>query len=312
MKKIQVLMSTYNGETYLREQIDSILGQDCEEKGLAKLTLLIRDDGSKDNTRNILEEYVSQYPDKITWIQGENVGVIKSFFELMVLADQDADYYSFADQDDWWLPEKLSAGIEKIQEYPKEKPVLYCCRPQLVDQKLQKIESTIKRPPMRPAFGNALVENICTGCTAIMNQNLHHMLCNEFPTFTVMHDWWFYLTASCFGSVYYDETSYIYYRQHEGNVVGSNSGRLAELKERIGRFRKNRRNISTQVGEFVRIFGAYAKEGTSYEWMQLATKLVQARKDSSLRKEIARDERIYRQRKNDDRIFHWILKSGSY
>ena len=109
-------MSTYNGEKYLREQIDSILEQDCERFGKAEIKLLVRDDGSKDTTLDILKEYADNYPDKIQYYQGENAGVIKSFFELIQKADDTADYYALADQDDYWMPGKLSAGIDKIED----------------------------------------------------------------------------------------------------------------------------------------------------------------------------------------------------
>ena len=107
-------MSTYNGKDYLREQIDSILSQDCEEKADVKLKLLIRDDGSKDGTQEILRKYAAKYPDQVNWYQGENIGVIKSFFDLIEKSDEKADYYAFSDQDDYWHKEKLRAGIEKI------------------------------------------------------------------------------------------------------------------------------------------------------------------------------------------------------
>ena len=89
MKRIQVLMSAYNGAVYIREQLDSILGQDCEELGMAELSVFIRDDGSSDGTQEILEEYEKKYPKQIHWVQGKNKGVIGSFFELLKEADVD-------------------------------------------------------------------------------------------------------------------------------------------------------------------------------------------------------------------------------
>ena len=141
-KVIQVLMSTYNGDEYLKEQIDSILAQDCEKKAGTKLKLLIRDDGSKDGTQKILGEYAKKYPETIEWYQGQNVGVIKSFFDLVVKSDEKADYYAFSDQDDYWHKDKLSAGITNIDKMSKEidtkknMPLLYCCSPRLVDENL--------------------------------------------------------------------------------------------------------------------------------------------------------------------------------
>ncbi len=81
--KIYVLMSSYNGRKYIREQLDSIMVQDCQETGVASLFLFVRDDGSTDGTQKILEQYSVKYPGRIKWFQGNNKGVIQSFFELM-------------------------------------------------------------------------------------------------------------------------------------------------------------------------------------------------------------------------------------
>lgn len=324
MKTIQVLMSTYNGEKYLNEQIDSIIAQDCENKGLAQVKLLIRDDGSSDSTRNILESYASKYPDIVSWYTDGNKGVIKSFFDLLDSSDEEADYYAFADQDDYWMPEKLSAGIAKIEAMKKESPdipLLYCCRPKLVDENLVPLVSEIKRPPMRPSFNNALIENIVTGCTIVMDRKLRDVVKANNPEYTVMHDWWFYIIASSFGRVYYDETPYICYRQHGGNEVGTNVSRSKEFKDRVKRFKGNRRNISNQMTEFLRIYENCQKNDIAYKYIgksnakeciRLARKLVDSRKSLIARIRLVKGKEAYRQRKMDDRIFKIILLSGSF
>lgn len=308
MKSIQVLMSTYNGEKYLREQIDSIMMQDCEKKGVARLRLFIRDDGSKDGTTEILAEYARRYPGQISWYQGENRGVIQSFFELIKKSDDGADYYALADQDDYWLENKLRVGIEALEALPAgKKPYLYCCKTKPVDEKLQELKSQIKHPPMRPGFANALVENIVPGCTSVMNSVMRDMVKKNSPRYTVMHDWWLYLVASCFGKVVYDEKPYIYYRQHGGNQVGSNVSVWREFKDRLQRFQGNRRNISHQLEEFVRIYG-----GRKSSRVALAQELLASRKSFRRRWRLVRSGIIYRQRKNDNRIFKLILLLGSF
>ena len=308
MKTIQVLMSTYNGEKYLREQIDSILMQDCEKKGVAKLRLLIRDDGSKDSTREILAEYASRYPGQVSWYQGENKGVIQSFFDLIKKSDDGIDYYALADQDDYWLENKLRVGMEALEALPAgKKPYLYCCKTKPVDEELRELKSQIKRPPMRPGFANALVENIVPGCTTVMNSALRNMVKKNSPKYTVMHDWWLYLVASCFGRVVYDEDSYICYRQHGGNQVGSNVSKWRELMDRVQRFQGNRRNISHQLEEFLRIYGGYKSSRIA-----LAQELLASRKSFPKRWKLVHSGIIYRQRKNDNRIFKIILLWGSF
>lgn len=308
MKTLQILMSTYNGAKYIREQMDSLLEQDCEAKGTAAFCIIVRDDGSSDGTQDILEEYAGRYPKKISWYQGENHGVIRSFFELLQKAGA-SDYYAFCDQDDYWMPDKMSHAVETLQTMKKDGPVLYCCRPRLVDQNLQPLESEIKRPPMRPDFRNAMIENIVTGCTAVFDQTLRDMIVKELPEFTVMHDWWLYLTASCFGEIYYDETPYICYRQHQGNVLGTKTKKMDEWKMRLKRFRGNRGNISRQLGEFIRIFG---DTDPGNEKLKMAEKFLEARRSFWARKHFLKETQVYRQRKEDDRIFHIILLLGNY
>lgn len=332
MKKIQVLMSTYNGEEYLREQLDSIFLQDCEKCGLANLTVVVRDDGSSDGTQKILQEYEKKYPEKFCWEQGENKGVIASFFDLLTKAD--ADYFAFSDQDDYWLADKLSSGIRAIEKSREENektvcaaekekeyvisdtPILYCCRPKLVDEKLVELPTDIERPTVRAGFGNALIENVVTGCTIVMNRSLRDMVTVELPQFTTMHDRWLYLIASCFGKVIYDETPHILYRQHGGNVMGTSSNRAAELKERLTRFRKRRSDISRQTAEFLRIYekkgSRYAKNKTVEASLLLARELTEAKHSFVKRVKLVRSGRLYRQRKNDNRIFCFLILLGSY
>ena len=127
--KVTILMSTYNGENFLAEQIESI-----QQQTYTDWTLLIRDDGSKDKTRDIINRF-SLEDDRIVFInpdQTENLGVIKSFFTL--LKYQESDYYLFSDQDDTWLPEKLSLQLEKASQYPSNKPLLVYTDLKVVNQ----------------------------------------------------------------------------------------------------------------------------------------------------------------------------------
>lgn len=308
MKTLQILMSTYNGEKYIKEQLDSLLNQDCEKFEKASFRILIRDDGSSDGTQDILEQYAVKYPDKISWYQGANIGVIRSFFEVLGKADN-SDYYAFCDQDDYWMPEKMTRAVEILDGMSQEKPSLYCCRPKIVDQDLKPLESEIERPAMRPGFRNAMIENIVTGCTAVFNKKLREMIRQQPPQFTVMHDWWLYLIASCFGEIYYDETSYICYRQHQGNVLGMKTRKMDEWKMRLKLFRDDRNSISHQLGEFLRIFGELE---TDNENIQLVRGFLKAKRSFVDRSEFLKKSKIYRQRQGDDRIFHIILLLGIY
>mgnify|MGYP001654904513 CR=1 FL=1 len=326
-------MSTYNGEEYLKEQIESILKQDCQKKTGVKLKLFIRDDGSSDGTQKILDEYMEKYPEIISWYQGENIGVIRSFFELIEKSDNDAEYYAFSDQDDYWHKEKLSAGIEKLRKMAdagkkeaenSDIPLLYCCSPLLVDENLKELDNEMTRKTKKPKFENAVVENIVTGCTIVMNKTLRDMAKAQPPKFTVMHDWWFYLLASCYGKIYYDKEQYISYRQHGTNTVGYNTSKIKEFKDRLKRFKRNRQNITKQLSEFVRIYKAYIEKEADNKLflnnevksrIELADELSKYSKKIKYipkRISILKNSGICRQRKIDDIVFKIILLSGSY
>ena len=298
MKTVQILLSTYNGEKYLKEQLESILHQDY-----SGITILIRDDGSTDGTIRILEKYASEYS-QITYYIGENIGAKYSFFDLVKNANMSYDYYSFSDQDDVWSHNKVSKALERLNTMQQEKPLLYCGRTTLVDQELKPIISTIRKHPIVPDFGNALVENICTGCTSVTNHQLLQLVQTHIPEFTVMHDWWFYLTASSFGEVYYDDDSYIQYRQHQNNVVGTRTNYYDEFKKRFKNYKSNRGKISRQAGEFKRLYQ------TGKLNQQLVECVIGAKDNFRYRFKILLTKKIHRQRKMDDLIFKMLFLLG--
>ena len=129
MKKVLVLLSTYNGEKYLREQLDSVLSQEGVD-----VSLLIRDDGSKDGTINILKEYSAKL--NVDYYEGANRGPSESFHDLLLHA-QGYDYYAFCDQDDDWHKDKLRTAVERLEQMNQEAPILYCCNLNVVDENLK-------------------------------------------------------------------------------------------------------------------------------------------------------------------------------
>lgn len=242
-EKVQILMSTYNGERFLREQIDSLLKQTYQN-----IEILIRDDGSKDRTPEILKEYQQNYPNIQVYLE-ENAGVNESFFEL--LRKSDADYVAFCDQDDVWLEEKVQKAVEKLQGI--REPALYCSNKILVDSNLNVIAENNHRK-LRPGFENAVVECICTGCTSMMNRRLAERIKEHIPEHAIIHDWWCYLTASYLGKVIYDDNAYIWYRQHGGNVIGASNGFFSQVKAKAAYLKKNKGKLQKQLQEFARIF----------------------------------------------------------
>ena len=113
-KKVAVIMSTYNGEKFIREQLDSILNQSYKN-----IELIVRDDGSKDKTVEIVKEYQAKHKN-IKLFEGQNLGFVKSFFELLKLAE--ADYYAYADQDDIWIENKIELAVNSLNKLDDQKP----------------------------------------------------------------------------------------------------------------------------------------------------------------------------------------------
>ena len=299
MKKVQVLLSSYNGERYIREQIDSILGQ----KNVI-VELLVRDDGSSDGTRAILAEYQKNY-ENIHIVYAENVGVIKSFF-LLINQVKEAKYIAFADQDDVWLPDKLIRAVTLLEKEEKNIPLVYCSAKQLVDENLNSIPAAITYKNVKTEFGNALVENMCTGCTCVINHELLELIQGRIPHFTVMHDFWIYLVGTCFGKVIYDEQSYILYRQHGGNELGVASSIRENYTRRVKNFRKHRGQLSKQAEELIRIYGAQMRK----EELETALFLIRTRQHIKTRIILLQKRKIFRQRKSDDRILKTLLLFG--
>lgn len=208
--KIQILLSTFNGEKFLVRQLDSLLDQDYPD-----FYICIRDDGSSDNTCAILSEYQSKHAN-ISVVYADNIGVLSSYFELIKQAG--ADFYALCDQDDIWLPEKLSRGVSKISLCDNPSASLYCSALQFVDSNLELIGSTA--PPRYQCLENAVMENIATGCTVIFGESLRTLFLQAEPDNMHMHDWWLYLLASAFGNIVYDPESHVLYRRHENTVTG--------------------------------------------------------------------------------------------
>jgi glycosyltransferase involved in cell wall biosynthesis len=247
-KKVQVLLSSYNGEKYIEEQIKSLLDQDYPN-----LHILIRDDGSTDKTLEILDKYRT-YP-HIRVIRGENVGVIKSFFSLLQESDEDADFFAFCDQDDVWLRDKVSRAITLLSKEDSNIPLMYCSRLTIVDENLNVLRQS-KTHRRKPAFANSLVQNIAVGCTMIINKRCRMLLCKEFPSKVRMHDFWIYQVTSGTGKVIFDHESRILYRQHSSNAVGAKIGLWKKWKGRMLRYADidNRHLIRLQARELQRIF----------------------------------------------------------
>ena len=207
-----VLLSTYNGEKYISEQIESVL---CQQG--VDVHIVARDDGSQDETINILKRISTL--ENITLIEGQNIGVVGSFFTLMHEAVcHNFDYFAFCDQDDVWKNDKLKVATDILSGHGNE-PALYMSSFQMVDENLHSIQTNMSRPNI--SVEGALASNCATGCTMVFNKKLlEKSLISNYDD-VLMHDYWMYMVCLLTGGyIYYDETPHIYYRQHGNNVIG--------------------------------------------------------------------------------------------
>ena len=169
-KSVQVVMSTYNGEKYLKEQIDSILSQEGVD-----VRLYIRDDGSSDRTTDILASYQEHKNVKIE--KGNNLGFAKSFLTALDECDE-ADYYAFSDQDDVWEKDKLSTAIEILEEESQSTPLLYCSALQRVDENLNPLHVQSYHG-LRINLPSMLTRGRLAGCTFVFNNTLRNLVKNS-------------------------------------------------------------------------------------------------------------------------------------
>lgn len=225
LPRVKVLMSAYNGEKYIVQQIDSILNQKDVE-----ISLIIRDDSSTDNTLEVLSNYESS--PYIEIIKGKNIGCGNSFMEMLYNCG-DADYFALADQDDLWFPEKLIMAIKKIENY-SDKPVLYTSNQTITDEFLQ-IKGLRYQDSPKFELDDIIMGNNLAGCTFVINRKLKELLTSyerrPSPDFLRIriHDAWICAFSKCVGEVVYDCNSYMLYRQHSNNVVGVRKIRTTEI-----------------------------------------------------------------------------------
>ena len=278
MKTI-VLMSTYNGEKYLREQLDSLLNQD-----LRPTKILIRDDGSRDDTVNLLEDYASQY-NFIDYYCGKNIGPAKSFFELINNAEG-YDYYALCDQDDVWFEDKLSTAINMLEKEDKGIPLLYAGRFILTDEKLNKLKSNVSELYSFNDFAHSLIYHTAPGCTFVFNEAARKQIIkyDVNKEYCVIHDAIIHKVVTMFGKMILDFEPHMYYRQHKNNVYGLTAKKTTEFFHRINNFINGtvKNYISNTAKSLLNVYG----DECSKENRHLLEIVANYSKDSKLKKEL--------------------------
>jgi len=240
MPKIAIVMSTYNGREYIKEQIDSILNQSFTD-----FTLFIRDDGSTDSTLSFLQSMantdsrVRLVVDNPGHANG-NVGFGKSFSIAMSFAMRldNFDYYAFCDQDDYWEEGKVATAVEALDACDKSKPALFSSNYYVCDEKLNPMDIFSNSNPMDDVtFENLFFEGVFPGFTMVINRTLAKLAFKNVDLSDIYyHDKWVTLIAiGLNGQIIYDGTALAKYRRHQAAASSTNLGVIAKLRWRVNK-----------------------------------------------------------------------------
>lgn len=210
--KISVALCTYNGERFLKEQLNSIASQIRQPD-----ELIVCDDGSSDDTLVILERFASEAAFPVHIVRNAcRLGVSANFQQAVRRCT--GELTALSDQDDVWLPDKLHTAELAFLTSAHPEKLLFCTCLQYVDSDLKPLG--FSAIPNRTDFANAVAENIATGCTVVFGSEIMKLFLHADAGSMVMHDWWLYLLAAAFGEIEYDAKSSVLYRQHGNNVAG--------------------------------------------------------------------------------------------
>lgn len=256
MNRVLIMLSTYNGHKYLREQLDSLYQQKDID-----FHILVRDDGSKDNTVEILKDYQHKYG-KMTIYADENMGATMSFHTLMSYAYKDFsnfDFYAFSDQDDVWLEDKLYTATEQLYTNNGD---LYYCNAIVTDADLNKISYLGCKQDLNLQY--LMFRQPALGCTQVMTKQ-YFTFCTELfkdyvektPPLIELHDvWTMWISQMTGANVIADDDAHMLYRQHGNNVTTHNKeGVLQKIRRVSKRNRKHKGYTSSNlkiIGELLR------------------------------------------------------------
>lgn len=247
--RVAVLLSSYNGEKFIARQLDSILAQ----QGDFSLQIIVRDDGSTDSTHEILEQYADA--GKLRWYTGENLKPAKSFLHLLQNAPG-YDYYAFADQDDYWYPDKLQSALCALAD--EKAPAVSFANARLTDGARNSLGRNVYQRPPRQDFYSLLVGSNIIGCTMVFNSQLARLVQEKpLPGEIFMHDsYLLQLCALVGGKLLWDETPHMDYCQHGGNAVGAKWTKWDALRDRVHRITKPAKvSIATQAQSLLTLYG---------------------------------------------------------
>lgn len=258
LKKIDVILCTYNGEKYIAEQIDSIL-----EQSYRNLELHIRDDHSTDNTLEILQRYSSDPRVKL-YFSSNNLGYPFSFYDLLSKVSN-ADYYSFSDQDDVWYNDKLERAIQLLDGSDPEKPAIVYANYDVCDEELN-ILRTSQGPGREPDFLYSLYASLGLGFTYVLNSKARELILKYRSVKNITKDVWIGMCCTAFGKAFFDPKPCALHRRNSGSFSSQDRNFLQIQKERFNKFIRGNglSSVHSVMEEFYEIFGSELSEPDRY------------------------------------------------
>lgn len=260
---IKILMCTYNGEKYIKEQLQSIVDNTADN-----WNIVVSDDCSADDTVKIIEEFKKNFPDKIIvnvnrTKKGAIVNFLSNIYEIGLTLHDD-DFIMLCDQDDIWNPDKIRKTMDSMAELTdhcgNRMPLLVCSDAAVADDQMKVISDSFRKMNNYKIrnldFPHLMMENKVQGCTVMINKSLALML-DRLPKSATMHDGWLGLIASAFGKIKYIDEPTMKYRQHGKNVQGSVAYQ-DDIKSKFSNLKGQRQivmNTTGQIAEFIDIYG---------------------------------------------------------
>lgn len=267
---VSVLLCTYNGARYLREQLESLVSQTYKN-----IQIYIQDDCSNDETRTILAEYEGIYKDILhVKFNDVNSGSSRNNFTSLLNEHVNDSYVAFCDQDDIWETNKIEVLMNRMyQDEAKmeNKPLLVCHNYTVVSHDKKYINSI--DIPYKNSY-QLLINNYIPGCCMMVNSSLLKVYANGLPSHSYMHDWWLVLLASSVGEISIIEDSLLLYRQHDANVIGyENKTKFKRILLVVFSYREKihtMKKILRQSYEFMQLYNKYFNaEFTSFANMYI-------------------------------------------
>jgi len=303
-KRIAVLLSAYNGEQYIKKQIESILNQE----NINLINIIVRNDGSTDETLCVLKE-LQKNNYNLEILDEENIGLVASFLRLLEYSyAQGYDYYAFSDQDDYWLPEKLSVAIKHIENC--KEPCMYAACSLIADNNLRTNGNKTQTKIRDISFYNSAIQNICPGHNQVLNHQMAGMIVQKkYSSEIYSQDLWITQIASVTGKIFFDNSPHTIYRQHNSNQLSFGRNKIGWVKSHIKRLQKNEgKKMALQLSYFCKCY----KDFLTIEQKEEINSFFESQTSFVKRMTYILSTQLYRQRKYETFLFKCIYLMGGY